>query len=326
MGRPKKVRAAPAPAPANKGGIRFASTVLDIERVKTKLWSLDRAIGGGFPLRTIMEVSGFEGVGKSTFCDYLLGINGGPAIAILPFESYDPQYLVASLRMTGWQGEIREVQPLDDKGKVRDDEAMLDALAEAMMDDNVKAGLLDSVGAISPVAEEEGSVREANMGRRARIMGPFMRKVERALLRHRKTPALMLLTNHSHPNIGVPGVNTSGGKAVKFHSATCVRLNSLENYDDGSKLIEGKVTKLRFRPEGTPHNATFNVFLKAGSGVHIGLTAVQDCINFGLAESKQGRVDLNGKGYGFLSKMIYEKADDQELFAPFIAALANYKE
>lgn len=305
------------------GGIHYAAQVMDIARVSTGLYGLNRAISGGVPERTITEISGYEGVGKSTVCNYLLGINGGPAVGILPFESYDPQYLIASLSAAGFQGQIREVPPLDDKGKVRDDEAMIDALADMAFDEDVKAILLDSVGAVSPVAEEEGSVREANMGRRARIMGPFMRKLERALYRHRKTPALAFLTNHLHPNIGVPGSNTSGGKAIAFHCATRLRLSALEKLDDGTKIIEGKVTKLRFRTIGTPDGAVFKIVIKPASGVHVGLTAVQDCIDFGFAEQTQGRVSLDGKNYGFWSKMVYEKSDDPEFFAPFVKKLAE---
>lgn len=324
MPRRKKVDAA-LPKAGPERGIRFANNVVQPAKLDSHLTSFDLAIGGGIPERSIVEVSGYEGVGKSTVCDYLLGINGGPLVAILPFELYDPAYLVASLSNAGFAGEIWEVPPTDDKGKVRDDEAMLDALADKLYDEDVKAILLDSVGAISPVAEEEGSVREANMGRRARIMGPFLRKVERALIRHRKTSAIALLTNHSHPLIGAQGTTTSGGQAVKFHPLTRVRLTSLENYDDGSKLIEGKVLKCRFRLPGVPHNAAFRIMLKVGQGVHVGLSAVQDCVFLGLAEQKQGRIELDGKSYGFLSKMIYEKYTDQDLFAPFLAACAKQK-
>lgn len=323
MPRPKKI--APnkpgAKLPSRNEKITFSTDVRHPKKSPTGLHSFDWAIGGGLCERSITEISGYEGVGKSTFCNYLVGLNGGPEIEILPLEAYDPDYLVAGLTQAGYEGAVWEVPPSDEKGRVRDDEEMLNAFVAKLADENVKAGLLDSIGAISPVAEEEGSVGEANMGRRARILAPFLRKLEKLLTRRRQTSALVFLINHQHANLGFAGTTTTGGKAIHFHSTVRARMNNLEKFEDGSRLLEGKVFKLRWRVPGVPDGALFKVFIKVGMGVHVGLTAVYDAIDAGIATAANGRVTLGDKNYGFLSKLIYEKFDDPDLFKPFITAL-----
>lgn len=324
MPRPKKITKPHTPGaklPSRNEKITFSTDVRQPKRIPTRLHSFDWATGGGLVERSIIEISGYEGVGKSTICSYLVGVNGGPEIAVLPLEAYDPDYLVAGLTQAGYEGAVWEVPPSDEKGRVRDDEELLDAFATKMADENVKAGLVDSVGAISPVAEAEGSVGEANMGRRARIMAPFLRKIEKTLNRRRQTSALVFLINHQHPNLGFAGTTTTGGKAIHFHATIRARLNNLEKFEDGSRIIEGKVFKLRWRVPGVPDGAPFKVFIKVGMGVHVGLTAVYDAIDAGVATAANGRVTLGDKNYGFLSKLIYEKFDDPDLFKPFITAL-----
>lgn len=325
MPRPKK-KISPSPALSLAGleGITFSAPVRPVKHVPTHLWSLDRATGGGPPERTITELSAYEGVGKSTLGGYLLGLLSGEAL-VCPLEAYDPNYLARCMSQAGFQGQIWEVPSVDEKGKIRDDEYMLDALVEKLAEEQVSGALIDSVGAVSPIAEQEGSSHDANMGRRARVMAPIMRKLERLLIRHRVNPALVILCNHLHPNLGVPGSNTSGGKAIHFHSSTRIRLSVLEKYDDGSRSVEGKVFKLRFR-DGAPNDAVFYYFIKANLGVHVGLSALEDCLKFGLASKDNGIVKLNDKSFGRHSALIEQHYNDPERFAPFQAALKEYVE
>jgi len=302
------------------GGIRFRSAIREIEGIVTPLWSFNQAIGGKIPNRTIMEISGYEYVGKSTFAEYLGGyVAGKQDLALLAFETTDPAYLAGNLTRAGFSGTVWTPADIDDKGKVTDHESMMDEFLDRLEgDENVRSAIWDSVSAFSPVGETEGSVREAHMGLKARIDGNFMRRCEGILLRRRQTPANVFIVNHLHPNLGVPGANTSGGKAIHNHSAIRIRLTLQEGYDDGTMLIEGKVVKLRFRNDA-PYRATFKLVLN--HGVHPGLTAVQDALDQGLATKSNGVITLKGKSYGRHSLMMETKWKDPELFKPFLEAL-----
>lgn len=318
MPRPKK--ASSEATDRMIGGIRFRSKIREIDGTPTPLWSFNKAIGGSIPHRTIMEISGYEYVGKSTFAEYLGGFIGAEQdLALLAFETTDPTYLAANLTRAGFSGAVWTPTEVDDKGKAADHESMMDEFLDRLEEDeNVRVGLWDSVSAFSPVGETEGSVREAHMGLKARIDGNFMRRCEGILLRRRRTPANVFIVNHLHPNLGVPGANTSGGKAIHNHSQTRVRLTLQEGYDDGTMLVEGKVVKLRFRNDA-PYRATFKIVLN--HGIHPGLTAVQDCLDQGIATKSNGVITLKAKSYGRHSVMMETKWKDDDLFKPFMEAL-----
>lgn len=325
MPRPKKekvVREKKTSGVVNRtvGGVKFSSTMRDIARTPTKLWSFNQAIGGGIPHRTIMEISGYEYVGKSTLAEHLGGfIAGAQDVALLAFEATDPLYLASNLTRAGFSGTVWSPSEVDGKGKIADHEGMMDEWLDKLEEDErIRAGIWDSVSAFSPVGETEGSVREAHMGLKARIDGNFMRRCEGILLRRRKTPANVFIVNHLHPNLGVPGANTSGGKAIHNHSATRVRLTLQEGYDDGTMLVEGKVVKLRFRGDAL-YRATFKVVLN--HGVHIGLTAVQDALDQGVATKSNGIIAMKGKSFGRHSLMMEKHWNDPKLFEPFMEAL-----
>jgi RecA/RadA recombinase len=288
----------------------------DIERRETGLFSLDRALGGGLPLRSFLEISGWEGSGKSTLAYYLLGVAGwNGAIGIHDNEGFDPSYAGRAAAQSDWYGTLKIVPVANKKGEPMSEEESLDALADYLYDDNVTGILLDSIGGLSPVGEEEGSTADANMGKRAQITGRFLRRCVHRL-RGTVRPKVLIATNHIHQNIGGQGTSTSGGKAVHYLAATRIRLNA--DKDEGWWLVHGKITKRRYH--GTNPIESFQFVLVPGEGVHPGLTAVQDCITFGLAEFDRV-VKLDGNSYGYWKNIVEERNSLD--FAPFHTALKD---
>lgn len=286
---------------------------VEIARSITGLASLDLSLGGGFPLRSVLEISGYEGSGKSTLAYYLLGcpkVKG--TIGIGDNEGCDPSYIAQAASRAGWRGRLRVVPYVDDKNKPMAEEKMLDTLADYLLEDSVQATLLDSVGGLMPVSEEEGSAADARVGMRARMMGPFLRKCVHRL-RQTEEPKAMFLTNHLHQIIGGQGSITSGGKAVHYLSATRMRLTSDKNDEDNWWQIKGKIVKRRYT--GDRPSQTFQCILVPGEGIDPGLTAVQDAIFFGLAD-KEGTIKLDGKSYGYFKKMVQTRGDLDQ-FVPF---------
>lgn len=288
-----------------------------IERRLTGLWSFDRALGGGLPLRSFMELSGWEGSGKSTLAYYLLGVpDESGTIGINDNEGFDPQYAARAAAQSGWRGKIKVIPYVDSKGKPLSEEQMLDALADYLLMDEVSAVLLDSIGGVSPIGEEEGSVADANMGKRAQIVGRFLRRAVHRM-RRAATPKVLIATNHIHQIMSGQGTITSGGKAVHYLAATRIRISRTE--EDGWWLLQGKIVKRRYH--GTDPISTFQAVLIPGEGIHPGLTAVQDCILMGLAE-KTNTVRMNDKSYGYFKSMVQNRSDSEQ-FEPFRKALQD---
>jgi hypothetical protein len=88
------------------------------------------------------------------------------------------------------------------------------------------------------------------------------------------------------------------------------------NQDDGSYCIAGVVEDYKFGPS----RQNFKIFVKAGYGVHPGLTAVIDCIDLGLA-SKSGTIKLNDTSYGYFKSLVMDKYADDDTFRPFTSEL-----
>lgn len=284
-------------------------------RLITGWQTFDRAFANregviGFPIRAISEISGFEGVGKSTFALCLAGkINSNIAYADIE-EHLDAKFAAEVLKNSGFTGHVNVMGGATDEEK-------LDALTTAFREDEYAVGILDSIGAISPVSEQQSESGAANWGRRAILISNRSR-VFVHIFGQRVTPSILLATNHLNPRMGGMGYETPGGQALKFLCTTRIRLSRKERFDDGSTLLSGKVIKNTFGYDQT----VFYVFNLAGWGIHPGITAVWDCILLGIAKHSR-TVKLGDTSYGYM-KNIIDRADDLEMFDPFHAALEEY--
>lgn len=312
---PRKSSRSATKKPA-QSGITVENAHPDISRISTKSFSLDHAIGGGLPLRTVVEISGYEYSAKSTVAYHLCGVvREAGTVCIADFENLDAEYVARAMQASGFHGTLRLVPLTNDKHKPLMSEDMLNLLSDYISEEEVQAALVDSVGAIYTISEEEGNVGEGRVGRRAQITADFLRKCV-FRLRWKENPSIVILTNHVHEIIGGRGTITAGGKAVAYLSSTRMRLQA--DKKDDRWIINGKIGKIRFRGN-KPVSDVFQLVVVPGEGVHLGLSAVQDCITYGLAKEER-TVSLDGKSYGYMSKIVAQR-DDPELFAPFHAAL-----
>ncbi len=300
--------------------IKYSGDHLNITRTRTGFWSLDFAVRNpesnsmGIPSHAIIELYGPTSVGKSTWAWTIASrLNPQGTIALADFEISDPEYSHLILSNAGFDGTVEVINEETDEG-------MLDKLAAVMSRDDASVGILDSMGAISPVEEREGKIGDAVMGRRAKMIGPFTRK---AIFCMRKHPCNFITITHIHSNLGTPGFSTAGGVTKDYLSAIRIRLSRQETFDDGSYLVQGKVDKNRFGLTGQ----FFQMFCLVGFGFHPGLSAVFDCILYGLAERpKGGIIKLGEESHGRLSAM-FEKAKrgETEPFEPFVKRLEAFE-
>lgn len=299
-----------------------------VPRIETGFYSFDEAFRNrqghrGFPLGTITEVYGANHTGKSTIVwslSALIGYATESNIALVDLEGFDPSFLESVMTSQGFDGEVHSIQDVSD-------ETVLDKLIYKVddKDANYNIGILDSIGAISPVAEAQGDLGDANMGRRALLTNQFARKAVR-ICRSNKNKCFFLV-NHQHPNLGTRGYNTPGGEGKKYLSSIRLqvkrlyRKNKEETYPDGSYVITGRVIKNRWGYK----DGEFYLFVLGGSGIHKGLTALYDGIILGLVEVSR-TIRIGDKSFGYL-KDITEKAQagDKDFFQPFYEVIDDYR-
>lgn len=306
---------------------------LQVRRVLTGWDSFDRAFNIdreciGVPVGTGIEFYGQTHTGKSTFVYSLAGKlsvqdEKKRGVVLCDLEGFDPRFAEGVLSAQGMTDE--QVLRICDGTTYKKtdlsnatDEQLLGELVDYLATGEFAVGVHDSIGAISPISEREGEFGEANMGRRAFIMAQVTRAVTSRVLRQENAPTF-IATNHYYPVMAQKNWDTPGGQVKNYMLTVRIRLQQLKanRYEDGSYLLKGIVDKNRYG--GGRDENEFEVFIQSGHGVHDGLTAVNDCVNAGIAE-KTTVIKLNGKSYGYFSQL-RERHDDPELFIPFLKEL-----
>lgn len=211
----------------------------DIEVISTGHPEIDSALGiGGLPKGRIVEVLGQEASGKTTLMLHVikeaqkLGIN-------CAFIDTEQALDKKRAEMIGVDFQKLAIsQP--DSG-----EQALDLLDFLVRSGEFGVIVVDSVAALTPKAEIEGDMSDANIGVMARNMGKAMRKIVAPV---NKRKILVLFTNQIRQVIGGfgygPKETTPGGNALKFYASVRIDMRRTSNNKSGEKLTstQHKVT------------------------------------------------------------------------------------
>ena len=212
-----------------------------VEMVSSGSLKLDEALGGGYPKGRIVEVFGPESSGKTTLALHAIAEvqkNGGTAAFIDAEHALDPSY-AAKLGV-----DIKKLiisQP--DYGEQALE--IIDALVHSGAVDII---VLDSVAALTPKAELEGSMGDSHMGLQARLMSQALRKVTGAIS---KSGCILIALNQLRMKIGVMFGNpetTTGGNSLKFYASQRIDIRRREAIESGTgddKKIMGNVTRVK---------------------------------------------------------------------------------
>lgn len=323
-------------------GVTVIGDVFPVERFETGLWSFDRALGfrddNGVPLRSLFELYGFEHSGKSTLGLYLMAkIREDGTIWIADLEGTLPKdYVKEVSEHAGFKGTIRIADYINTdkrKKKLRSHEEQLQDAVDALLDDEVTACMVDSIGMFIPIVDSGKDLGERSVGQRAKTIADASRRIL-AWLRISDAPKLAIYINHVHPNIGGHGFDTPGGQTKKFAANVRVWLQRIENdvpSGTGNFLAEARVQKLKFG--GTHGDRKGLVYFIPGYGVSKEMTDVFDCIGQGLAkreaviklkqyDNQKGDFVWNSMGrIGDIAEKALEPEKNEALFAHFAEAL-----
>ena len=181
--------------------------------ISTGSLSLDIALGiGGVPRGRVIEIFGPEASGKTTLALHIIAEaqkNNGIAAFIDAEHALDPNY---AKNIGVNTDELIISQP--DTG-----EQALE-IAESLVRSNaVDVVVIDSVAALVPKAEIEGSMGDSFMGLQARLMSQALRKLTAIISKSRTTTVFV---NQIREKIGIFFGNpetTPGGRALKFYSS-----------------------------------------------------------------------------------------------------------
>ena len=197
-------------------------TTVNVDAIPTGALALDVALGiGGIPRGRIIEIYGPESSGKTTLAQHIVAEcqkKGGIAAFVDAEHALDPEYA----RNLGVNiDELLISQP--DTG-----EQALDITEELVRSGAVDIVVVDSVAALVPKAEIEGTMEDQQMGLQARLMSKALRKLTGVI---GKTNTTVIFINQLRQKIGVMYGNpetTTGGNALKYYASVRMEIKRTE--------------------------------------------------------------------------------------------------
>ena len=218
----------------------------DIEVISTGSLGLNTATGiGGVPKGRIIEVYGPESSGKTTLTLHIIAEaqkSGGNAAFIDVEHALDPIYAekigvdIQNLLIS---------QP--DNG-----EQALEITESLIRSCKLDVLVIDSVAALVPRAEIEGTMGDSHMGLQARLMSQAMRKLTGIVS---KSKTCVIFINQIRYQIGIVFGNpetTTGGNALKFYASLRLEIRRKSQIKDGDSIVGNrtvvKVAKNKLAP------------------------------------------------------------------------------
>ncbi len=216
-----------------------AEAKVAVPAISTGAFSLDLALGvGGLPRGRISEVFGPESSGKTTLTLHVIANAqkaGGVAAFIDAEHAMDPLY---AKKIGVNLDDLLISQPSSGE------EAL--TIAEKLIRTNaVDVAVIDSVAALTPRAEIEGEMGDAQMGLQARLMSQAMRKLTAAIA---NSKTCCIFTNQLREKIGIMFGNpetTPGGKALKFYASVRLDIRKIGVIKDATGRVIGNRTKVK---------------------------------------------------------------------------------
>lgn len=226
-----------------RGAIMFLSQnvlVTDVEVIKTGSILLNIALGvGGLPRGRIVEIFGPEASGKTTIALHIIAEaqkKGGVAVFVDAEHALDPTY---ASKIGVQVDKLLISQP----GTAEEALDIIDALVRS---GSVDVVVLDSVAALVPSAELDGSIGEPSVGLQARLMSQALRRLTGYIS---KTKTVVIFVNQLREKIGNmygPSEVTPGGRALKFYATVRLDVRKKDFIKVGNTdEIIGAKTKVR---------------------------------------------------------------------------------
>ncbi len=278
--------------------------------ISTGSLGLDIALGiGGLPKGRICEIYGPESSGKTTLTLQVIAEAqkaGGTAAFIDAEHALDPVY---AEKLGVSVDNLILSQP--DTG-----EQALEVTEMLVRSGAVDVLVIDSVAALVPKAEIEGSMGDSHVGLQARLMSQAMRKLTSAI---KHSNCLVIFINQIRMKIGVmfgSPETTTGGNALKFYASVRLDIRRIGAVKDGDEVIgnETRVKVVKNKVSPPFKQAEFQIMY--GKGIY----RMAEVIDWGV---KIGLVDKAGAWYSYKGDKIGQGKANSAKFLEDNPAVAN---
>lgn len=280
---------------------------VNVDAIPTGALSLDVALGiGGVPRGRIIEIYGPESSGKTTLAQHIVAEcqkKGGIAAFVDAEHALDPEYA----RNLGVQvDDLLISQP--DTG-----EQALDITEELVRSGAVDIVVVDSVAALVPKAEIEGSMEDQQMGLQARLMSKALRKLTGII---GKTNTTVIFINQLRMKIGVMYGNpetTTGGNALKYYASVRMEIKRTEGLKGDGEDIGNHVRVRVLKNKVAPPFRTAEFDIIFGKGICKIGNILDVAVNLDIVKKAGSRFSFNegklGQGRDKAKEFLAENPD-----------------
>jgi recombination protein RecA len=273
----------------------------EIEATSTGSLGLDIALGiGGLPKGRIVEIYGPESSGKTTLTLHCIAEEqkkGGVCAFVDAEHALDPLYA----RKLGVNlDELLISQP--DTG-----EQALEITDTLVRSGAVSMVVVDSVAALTPKAELEGDMGDAQVGAQARLMSQAMRKLTASISR---SNCMVIFINQIRMKIGVmfgSPETTTGGNALKFYSSVRLDIRRIGSIKDRDEVV-GNTTRVKVvKNKVAPPFKQVEFDIMYGEGI----SKTGELIDLGV---KAGVVEKSGSWFSYGDERIGQGRENAKQF------------
>lgn len=264
---------------------------VDVDVIPTGSISLDSALGvGGIAKGRIIEIFGPESSAKTTLALHIIS-NAQKMKMLCAFIDAEHALDIAYARKLGVDTkEMYISQPSSG-------EQALDIVEEFVKTGEVGLIVIDSVAALTPLAEINGEMGASHMGLQARLMSQALRKLTAMTS---KAKCTIIFINQIRTSIGQTWGNpefTPGGKALKFYTSMRIEVRRANRLTRGEEIVGSRISvKIAKNKLASPFKTTsFDVLFGEG------ISKVNDILEFATTK---GIIKKEGISFFFENEKI----------------------